>query len=132
MCSSCFALVRSCARATPQKRTMVRNNATGVCVMTACSTTLRLPFDRLLCGCQVANAQMLLCFFFLLNHPRPNCYAWHGIRPSHLLEMRPSLRHQAPGSLSQGSNRQESLSPGSACRRVVPWCDVSSWVQGAE
>src|SRR5207244_3524341 len=71
MCSSCFALVRSCARATPQKRTMVRNNATGVCVMTACSTTLRLPFDKLLCGCQVANAQMLLCFFFLLNHPRP-------------------------------------------------------------
>src|SRR5207237_10445977 len=60
------------------------------------------------------------------------CYAWHGIRPSHLLEMRPSLRHQAPGSLSQGSNRQESLSPGSACRRVVPWGDVSSWVKGAE
>src|SRR5256885_650606 len=39
--------------------------------------------------------------------------------------MRPSLRHQAPGSLSQGSNRQESLSPGSAYRRVVPWGDVS-------
>src|SRR5207244_13602319 len=82
MCSSCFALVRSCARATPQKRTMVRNNATGVCVMTACSTTLRLPFDKLLCGCQVANAQMLLCFFFLLNHPRPKrdlllCVARH-------------------------------------------------------
>src|SRR5438093_2330055 len=36
----------------------------------------------LLCGCQVANAQMLLCFFFLLNHPRPKrdlllCVARH-------------------------------------------------------
>src|SRR5918996_386798 len=37
------------------------------------------------------------------------------------------LRHKAPGSLSQASNRQESLSPGSASRRVVPWGDVSSW-----
>jgi hypothetical protein len=36
-------------------------------------------------------------------------------------------RHKAPGSLSQGSNPQESLSPDSACRRVVPWGDVSSW-----
>src|SRR5215468_12224463 len=33
------------------------------------------------------------------------CYAWHGTGPSHLLGMRPSLRHKAPGSLSQGSNR---------------------------
>src|SRR5207245_8408975 len=38
--------------------------------------------DKLLCGCQVANAQMLLCFFFLLNHPRPKrdlllCVARH-------------------------------------------------------
>jgi hypothetical protein len=49
------------------------------------------------------------------------CYAWHGTRPSHLLGMRPSLRHKAPGSLSQGPNRQDSLSPGSARRRVVPW-----------
>src|SRR5437773_8966086 len=41
-----------------------------------------MPFDKLLCGCQVANAQMLLCFFFLLNHPRPKrdlllCVARH-------------------------------------------------------
>jgi hypothetical protein len=33
--------------------------------------------------------------------------------------MRPSLRHKAPGSLSQGSNRQEFVSPGSGSRRVV-------------
>ena len=46
--------------------------------------------------------------------------------------MRPSLRHKAPGSLSQGSNRQEFLSPGSVYRRVVPWGDVSSWVKGAD
>jgi hypothetical protein len=52
--------------------------------------------------------------------------------PSHLLEMRPSLGHKAPGSLSLASNRQELLSPGSASRRVVPWGDVSSWVKGAE
>src|SRR5262245_38221005 len=37
----------------------------------------------------------------------------------------PLLRHKAPGSLSQGSNRQESLSPGSRSRRVVPWGDIS-------
>src|SRR5947208_5653708 len=37
----------------------------------ATGINLRSPFDKLLCGCQVANAQMLLCFFFLLNHPRP-------------------------------------------------------------
>src|SRR5262245_12491352 len=42
------------------------------------------------------------------------------------------LRHKAPGSLSQGSNRQEFSSPGSQSRRVVPWGDVSSWVKGAE
>ena len=53
-------------------------------------------------------------------------------RPSHLLGMRPSLGHNAPGSLSLAPNRQELLSPGSASRRVVPWGDVSSWVKGAE
>ena len=53
-------------------------------------------------------------------------------RPSHLLGMRPSLGHKAPGSLSLAPNRQELLSPGSASRRVVPWGDVSSWVKGAE
>src|SRR5262245_56564983 len=37
------------------------------------------------------------------------CYAWHGTGPSHLLGMRPSLRHKAPGSLSQGSNRSGSF-----------------------
>jgi hypothetical protein len=42
------------------------------------------------------------------------------------------LRHKAPGSLSQGSNRQEFFSPGSVNRRVIPWGDVSSWVKGAE
>ena len=46
--------------------------------------------------------------------------------PSHLLGMRPSLGHNAPGSLSLAPNRQELLSPGSASRRVVPWSDVSS------
>jgi hypothetical protein len=46
--------------------------------------------------------------------------------PSHLLGMRPSLGHKAPGSLSLAPNRQELLSPGSASRRVVPWGDVSS------
>src|SRR5712691_5502043 len=39
------------------------------------------------------------------------CYAGHGTRPSHLLGMRPSLWAQAPGSLSQGTNRQEFVSP---------------------
>src|SRR6266545_4165603 len=58
-----------------------------------CASVWRLnfyrPFDELLCGCQVANAQMLLCFFFLLlNQTIPDqretcCYAWHGTRPSH-------------------------------------------------
>src|SRR5207245_10313976 len=43
---------------------------------------LKPIIDSLLCGCQVANAQMLLCFFFLLNHPRPKrdlllCVARH-------------------------------------------------------
>jgi hypothetical protein len=47
-------------------------------------------------------------------------------------ECAPSLRHKAPGSLSQAPNRQEFFSPGSASRRVVPWGDVSSWVKGAE
>ncbi len=59
------------------------------------------------------------------------CYAWHGTQPSHLLGMRPSLRHLAPGSLSQPPNRQEFLFPGSACRRVVPWGTVSSWAKGS-
>jgi hypothetical protein len=70
---------------------------------------------------------------FLLPDQRETCcYAWHGTRPSHLLAMRPSLGHKAPGSLSQGSNRQEFFSPGSVNRRVAPWGDVSSWVKGAE
>ena len=60
------------------------------------------------------------------------CHSWHGIMPSHCFGMRPSLRHNAPGSLSLAPNRQEFLSPGSASRRVVPWGTVSSWVKGAE
>jgi hypothetical protein len=52
--------------------------------------------------------------------------------PSHCVRMRPSLRHFAPGSLSQRPNLQEIISPGSARRRVVPWGIVSSWVKGAE
>jgi hypothetical protein len=103
--------------------------------MTACSTTLRLPFDKLLCGCQVANAQMLLCFFFLLNHPRPKrdlllCVARHAAVT--LTRNAPLSKAPSPGISVSRSNRQESLSPGSACRRVVPWGDVSSWVKGAE
>src|SRR5438094_2651667 len=52
---------------------------------TKCLSSSRVisgPSTVLLCGCQVANAQMLLCFFFLLNHPRPKrdlllCVARH-------------------------------------------------------
>ncbi len=43
----------------------------------------------------------------------------------------PLYGHKAPGSLSHASNRQEFFSPGSGSRRVVPWGDVSSWVNGA-
>ncbi len=52
--------------------------------------------------------------------------------PSHCVKMRPSLRHNAPGSLSQWPNLQDVGSCGSACRRVVPWGTVSSLVKGAE
>ena len=95
------------------------------------------PSTWLLCGCQVHYIRDLFFLFpfmtFLLPDQRETCcYAWHGTRPSHLLGMRPSLGHKAPGSLSQGSNRQEFFSPGSPRRRVVPWGDVSSWVKGAE
>ena len=91
----------------------------------------------LLCGCQAHYKRDLFFSFFFMTFLLPDqretcCYAWHGTRPSHLLGMRPSLRHKAPGSLSQGSNRQEFFSPGSPSRRVVPWGDVSSWVKGAE
>jgi hypothetical protein len=82
------------------------------------------------------HTRPLFSFFlmtFLLPDQRETaCYSWHGTRPSHLLGMRPSLGHKAPGSLSQASNRQEFFSPGSGSRRVVPWGDVSSWVKGAE
>ena len=95
------------------------------------------PSTRLLCGCQAHYIRDLFFLFsfmtFLLPDQRETCcYSWHGTRPSHLLGMRPSLGHKAPGSLSQGSNRQEFFSPGSVSRRVVPWGDVSSWVKGAE
>src|SRR5262249_14564940 len=88
-------------------------------------------FDRLLCGCQAHYTPDLFFLFsfmtFLLPDQRETCcYAWHGTRPSHLLAMRPSLGHKAPGSLSQGSNGQEFFSPGSVNRRVPPWGDVSS------
>src|SRR5262249_35201391 len=93
--------------------------------------------DNLLCGCQAHYIRDLFFLSSFMTTVLPDqretcCYAWHGTRPSHLLGMRPSLRHKAPGSLSQASNRQEFFSPGSACRRVVPWGDVSSWVKGAE
>src|SRR5215831_5592688 len=93
--------------------------------------------DRLLCGCQAHYIRDLFFLSSFMTTVLPDqretcCYAWHGTRSSHLLGMRPSLRHKAPGSLSQASNRQEFFSPGSACRRVVPWGDVSSWVKGAE
>ena len=93
------------------------------------------PSTALLCGCQVMNTRVLLFSYDSFSFPDQRetcCYAWYGTGPSHLLEMRPSLRHKAPGSLSQGSNHQEFLSPGSRSRRVVPWGDVSSWVKGAE
>src|SRR5262249_30181098 len=91
--------------------------------------------DRLLCGCQAHYIRDLFFLSSFMTTVLPDqretcCYAWHGTRSSHLLGMRPSLRHKAPGSLSQASNRQEFFSPGSACRRVVPWGDVSSWVKG--
>src|SRR5262249_6545796 len=94
-------------------------------------------FDKLLCGCQAHYIRDLFFLSSFMTTVLPDqretcCYAWHGTRSSHLLGMRPSLRHKAPGSLSQASNRQEFFSPGSACRRVVPWGDVSSWVKGAE
>ena len=61
------------------------------------------------------------------------CYAWHGAWPSHCLGMRPSLRpNKCPGLSVSASEPQEVVSPGSACRRGVPWGTVSSWVTGAE
>src|SRR5206468_8353413 len=97
----------------------------------------RSSFENLLCGCQAHYTRDLFFSFFFMTFLLPDqretcCYPWHGTRPSHLLGMRPSLGHKAPGSLSQGSNRQEFFSPGSPSRRVVPWGDVSSWVKGAE
>ncbi len=94
-------------------------------------------FESLLCGCQAYYTRDLFFSFFFMTFLLPDqretaCYSWHGTRPSHLLGMRPSLGHKAPGSLSQASNRQEFFSPGSGSRRVVPWGDVSSWVKGAE
>src|SRR5215510_3005101 len=91
-------------------------------------------FGWLLCGCQAHYTRDRFFLFSFMTFVLPDqretcCYAWHGTRPSHLLKMRPSLRHKAPGSLSQGSNRQEFFSPGSPGRRVVPWGDVSSWGQ---
>src|SRR5207249_1146119 len=71
------------------KKAFTAQRSSSTSKRSACSTCCsilfpvkRLPFDRLLCGCQVANAQMLLCFFFLLNHPRPKrdlllCVARH-------------------------------------------------------
>src|SRR4249920_517676 len=101
------------------------------------SSNLAAPSTSLLCGCQAHYTRDLFFSFFFMTFLLPDqretcCYAWHGTRPSHLLGMRPSLGHKAPGSLSQGSNRQEFFSPGSRSRRVVPWGDVSSWVKGAE
>ena len=76
---------------------------------------------------------LFLMTLLLPDQRETRCYTWHGLRPSHLFTMRPSLRHKALGSLSQIANRQELLvSPGSAQRRVVPWGDVSSWVKGTE
>ncbi len=54
----------------------------------------------------------------------------HG--PSHFVKMRPSLRYNAPGSLSHTPNPQELISPGSLSRQVVLWGTVSSLVKGAE
>src|SRR5215510_15619783 len=95
------------------------------------------PSIGLLCGCQAHYTRDRFFLFSFMTFVLPDqretcCYAWHGTRPSHLLAMRPSLGHKAPGSLSQGSNRQEFFSPGSVNRRVAPWGDVSSWVKGAE
>src|SRR5262245_7534654 len=94
-------------------------------------------FDKLLCRCQAHYTRDLFFLSSFMTSVLPDqretcCYSWHDTWPSHLLGMRPSLGHKAPGSLSQASNRQEFVSPGSACRRVVPWGDVSSWVKGAE
>jgi hypothetical protein len=99
-----------------------------------CPFIISIPFDK---TAMWMSSHKHTSPLFSLTFLRPDqretcCYAWHGTRPSHLLEMRPSLRHKAPGSLSQGSNRQEFFSPGSPRRRVVPWGDVSSWVKGAE
>jgi hypothetical protein len=95
------------------------------------------PSIKLLCGCQAHYTRDLFFSFFFMTFLLPDqretcCYSWHDRRPSHLLGMRPSLGHTAPGSLSQGSNRQEFFSPGSVNRRVAPWGDVCSWVKGAE
>ena len=85
----------------------------------------------LLCGCQVTEAQDLLCFYF----PRPK-RDWlpfvARLSGRHTLLGCAPLRHFAPGSLSQRPNLQEINSPGSHGRRVVPWGEVSSWVKGAE
>src|SRR5262245_27674943 len=57
----------------------------------------------------IYEASFFLMTLLLPDQRETCCYAWHGTGPSHLLGMRPSLRHKAPGSLSQGSNRSGSF-----------------------
>jgi hypothetical protein len=65
--------------------------------------------------------------------PKERLAAMRGTAPGRHTDLQCApLRHKAPGSLSQGSNRQEFSSPRTACRRVVPWGNVSSWVKGAD
>src|SRR5205823_9096037 len=73
------------------KKAFTAQRSSSTSKRSACSTCCsilfpvkRLPFDRLLCGCQVANAQMLLFFLspIKLNRPRPKrdlllCVARH-------------------------------------------------------
>ena len=108
------------------------------------------PFDRLLCGCQ---PQIELRALFLMpvalyqlhqeqrargdecfsSRPKRDlllCVARH--RAVTLAWNAPLSKAQGPGISVSKSNRQEFVSPGSACRRVVPWGRVSSWVKGAD
>src|SRR5262249_23639402 len=47
----------------------------------------------------IYEASFFLMTLLLPDQRETCCYAWHGTGPSHLLGMRPSLRHKAPGSL---------------------------------
>ncbi len=91
------------------------------------------PSTSLLCGCQVTTTRVLFWLFHFLTKERLAAMRGTAQDRHTALGCAPlSGRTDAPGSLSQGPNRQEVFAPGSACRRGVPWGRVSSWVKGVE